>query len=225
MTTLRTTPLVNSSVRPPGVGAAARGATRQRLAVHQVGAHQQRLDQALAGPRGGDPLVRLRDHLRQRERGGVEQPRELVDFQHVVQGVAADALRIALEGGPDLGAGHVLAVLLGDPEVARGLLEPLVAHVADDRAVAADGVERVHDLAAGDDPAGEAVGLLADLDDVLVAARGAAVAPERQVDAERAGPAGQELQVEPEDVVVLQDVRVALAGSISTSCSIRPRSS
>src|SRR5207244_11093576 len=59
---------------------------------------------------------------------------------------------VPLEGGPDLRAGDVLAGLRGDPEVARRLLESLVAHVAHNGAVPPNGVERVHHLTAGDGP-------------------------------------------------------------------------
>ena len=64
-------------------------------------------------------------------------------------------------------------------------LEP---HVADDGAVAAHGMERVDDLAAGDGPAGEAVRLLADLEAVRIAGRRAAVAPQPQVHGWKMGP-------------------------------------
>src|SRR5436190_1197616 len=83
--------------------AASRRAGGRRSPMGEVGAQEQRRDQGLAGAGGGDPLVGLGGHLGEGEGGRQEQPRELVDLQDVVEGVAADALGVSLEGGPDLG--------------------------------------------------------------------------------------------------------------------------
>ena len=180
------------------------------MARGDVGTQEQRLDQALPGAAGGDLLVRPRHHRGQHEGGAHQGAREAVHFLDVVQGVAAHALRVALIFGVDLRSLHVFTVLAGHAEVAGGVLERVVAHVAHHRVVALDGVQGIDDLAAGQGVTAEALALGPQLERVGIFFDLTAGAAEGQAHAVPARTRRQEGEVEAHDVVVLDDVGVAL---------------
>src|ERR687886_824377 len=172
-----------------------------RVARGDVGAQEQWLDQALPGATGSDLLVRPRYHRGQHEGSAHQGAREAIDFLHVVQGVAAHALRVALIFGVDLRSLHVFTVLAGHAEVAGGVLERVVAHVAHHRVVALDGMQGIDDLTADQGITAEALALGPQLERVGILFKLTPVAPQGPAYAVLARARYQEGEVEAHDVV------------------------
>ena len=105
----------------------------QRLARAQVGADEQRIDDAGRRAGVGEPLVAARRHPRQRERGAAENPGERFGLAHVRRRVAPHARRVAPVDLVDLVAANQLAIGSGDAEMARDGLEPPPRQIAASR--------------------------------------------------------------------------------------------
>ena len=174
----------------------------------QIRADQQQLPQRRWTAVRGESLVGPRQHAGQTERRREEPPRQPIHLLHVIGGVAADPLRVGPVGGPDLGPGHVFTVGPGDPKVARRVFESVSTHIGRGHSEATHRLLRVDHLAAGHSPAQERLRPLAVVEDVCFEPRLRPVAPQPEAYAEARRALHQKRQVEGEDVVVFEHVRI-----------------
>ncbi len=203
-------------------GAVALFVGGKRCAGPQIGAHEQRIDDAGRGARIGEPLVPSRHHARQRVRRAAEHAGQGSDFLHVVGGVPANAIGVGAIRGVDLAARDVDTSRARDPEVFGDRLEAMPRQLAGREVVAANGVERVDQLAARRDEA-DAPLPRSPIAPVRQIALGHAMAgrahpqtrapraAERDGNAKDAGAPVEERQVEAVQVVVLDHIRIRIA--------------
>ena len=125
----------------------------ERVASVQIGADEERIDDAGRGARIGKTFVTARGYLGEREGRSSEQACERGDFLDVRSGVAADAIGVGLIDGVDPLAGDLLAFGTGDAEVARDGFESMIGKLPRGEVVAQDGVERVDEFTPRNDEA------------------------------------------------------------------------
>ena len=143
-------------------------------------------------------------------------------LDRVVRRVGHEALGRVAELPRDLRGVDVGAILGGDAEVAGQVLEPEPRQIPRAGVVELGEDPRVDDVAAGDLVAPIADGALGDREPRHAPAQALAAATPGQGHAVHAGPRLQVLEVEPEDVVPLDHVRVALPDEAGALFEQRP---
>ena len=194
----------------------------QRRASAQIGAHEERVDDASRGAGVGEPLVSPRDHAGQSVRRATEHARERGHLLDVVGRVEADALRIGAIGGVDLAARDVHAAGTRDAQMPGDGLEPVSRKLTRREIVAPHRIERIDQLPARRNEAHAAMARAAfaaagDVGFGYTLARRAhpqtrsARPAQRDGDAEHARAPVEEREVEPVQVVVLDHIGVRIA--------------
>jgi hypothetical protein len=145
------------------------------------------------------------DEIRWRQDG-----REAEGFDDVVARIGHEGGRILTENPRDVFGREVSPVGGGDPEVTGDVLEAVGLEITRAYVVELGEYPRVHDVAAFHAIAAVGDGALRDLHAGGIAGQGGGVAPppQRHLEAARAGL--HVLEVEAEDVVALEHVRIAL---------------
>ncbi len=187
-----------------------RAGYRERVPQPHILAHHQRVN-ACGRAAHADVLVGVGEHLGLDERAARQQVAEAARLSHVVFAVLHDPLRVRLEDARDLRPLDVDPPRARQSEVQRGLFEAVSRQGAVRHVVRLQHEERIHHVPAGDLEAVVGDRALAEADAAGAAPRHAAVATELERNLPAGGALGEVRQVEVEDVMPLDHVRVALA--------------
>ena len=175
-----------------------------------VGANDQRIDDA--GGRSGvrEPFVPSRCHLRERECRTAHDARDGGSFFHIGGGVPAHTIRIGAEDGVNLIATNEFAIVPRNAQMPRHHLQPVSRQVPCGKVVRTDGVECIDQLAAWRDEAHTPGGVIVTKSPPRrpSAQGGARHTTQLQPDAQCACPMLKKRQIKSVEVVIFDDVRI-----------------